>query len=204
MTGIPTDHALRHLLDSLDALHRRPRDRSIPDPTLYANIERRLAAAVRRDRTGDTTRDGYPSGTLGGGGRSQTSSSTETHALSPAERDRHHELTARACLALEDAVANIQHLMSALNSIDDLTSDQGPAPRTCAACTGHRPLHGDQAVAHRGTVGDRLPRATDLCKACWRYVERAYPAGCHNAEPPTPDAIAWHDEHGYWRIRTAA
>jgi len=201
---LPTETSLQALIDSTRALHQKPRDRRLPDPTLLAAIERRILTAVRRDATGTTDRDGYPTSTLGGGYTRTNGSSTETQALSLPERDRHHELTLLAVTNLEQLVLSVQVVLSALNSIDDLTSDRGPAPRTCAACTGHRPLGGDQAVAHRGTVGNRLERDTDLCQPCWDYVRQTAPAGSHTGRLPDPHAIAYHDQRGRWRLRITA
>jgi len=200
---LPTEISLQALIDSTRALHQKPRDKRLPDSTLLAAIERRLLTAVRRDGTGTTDRDGYPTSTLGGNHGGNNGSSTETHALAPPERDRHHELTLLAVTNLEQLVLSVNIVVSALNSIDDLTNDRGPAPRTCAACTGHRPQGGDQAVAHRGTVGNRLERDTDLCQPCWDYVRQTAPAGSHGGHLPTPDAIRWHDQRGRWRLRIA-
>ena len=205
MTRLPSDIAIGHLLDALRNLHTRPRDKTAPDRTLLANIERRLATAVRRDRTGTTTRDGYPTSTLGGGHATHIAgSTTENAALAPTRRDRHHDLTVAACQHLDSAVTHLQALLSALNSLEDLTGGTSVAPRTCQACTGYRPLGGDQAVAHRGTVGDRLTRDTDLCGFCWAFVRQAYPAGSRAGLTPTPTDIAHHDQTGRWRIRLVA
>ena len=203
MTRLPTDTSLQALIDSVRALHQKPRDRRLPDPTLLAAIERRLQRAVTRDRTGTTDRDGYPSSTLGSGSSGTNGSTTETHALNPAERDRHHELTMLAVQNLEQLVMSTNIIVSALNSIDDLISDQGPAPRTCHACTGLRPQGGNQPVAHRGTVGNRLERDTDLCAACYHFVERTAPPGSHAGWLPSAADIAYHDQRGRWRLRIA-
>jgi hypothetical protein len=205
VTGrLPTQTSLQALIDSTRALHQKPRDRRLPDPTLLAAIERRLLTAVHRDNTGTTERDGYRFSTLGGGFGGTNTSTTEAHALSDPQKDKHHEFTSLACSSLEEAVHQINKLISALNSIDDLTSDHGPTPRTCAACTGHRPLGGDQAVAHRGTVGNRLERDTDLCAGCYAYVVQSAPAGSRTGHLPDPLAIRWHDQRGRWRLRISA
>jgi hypothetical protein len=201
---LPTEISLQALIDSARAPYQKPRDRRYPDRTLLDAIERRLLHAYRRDQTGGTEPDGYPNNTLGGGYTRTNGSSTETQALSLPERDRHHELTLLAVTSLEQVVLSWNVIISALNSIDDLTSDRGPAPRTCAACTGHRPLGGDQAVAHRGTVGNRLERDTDLCQPCWDYVRQTAPAGSHRGRLPDPSAIAYHDQRGRWRLRITA
>ena len=201
MTRLPTEASLQALIDSARALYQKPRDRRLPDPTLLAAIERRLLRAVQRDRTGTTDRDGYPGNTLGSGTPTSNGSSTETHALGRPERDRHHELTILAVQHLEQLVLSANVIVSALNSIDDLTSDQGPAPRTCAACTGHRLQGGDRSDVTRGTMGDRLERATDLCRACMDFVRSSAPAGSHAGVLPTPEQIRWHDSHGRWRLR---
>jgi hypothetical protein len=94
-------------------------------------------------------------------------------------------------------------ILSALQSIDDLTEDRGPTPRLCP-CSPHRPLGGPQAVAHRGTVGNRLERDTDLCESCYGYVVQSAPAGSHRGRLPDPTAIAYHDQRGRWRLRITA
>jgi hypothetical protein len=201
---LPTQTSLQALIDSARAPYQKPRDRRFPDRTLLDAIERRLLHAYRRDTTGTTDRDGYPTSTLGGGYTHTNGSSTETQALSSPERDRHHELTLLAVTSLEQVVLSWNVIISALQSIDDLTNDRGPTPRTCAACTGHRPLGGDQEVAHRGTVGDRLEREVDLCEDCRNFVKQTAIPASRGGRLPTPDEIAWHDKRGRWRLRITA
>lgn len=208
MMRLPSDITLGHLTDGLRALNRAPRDKPLAamDRTLLESIERRLARAVTRDRTGHIERDGYPRSTLGNESRGigTPTSTTETAALSRSERDAHHELTALAVTALTETVTSLGKLVSALASLDQLTSDRGPAPRTCNACAGKRPLGGDQLVARRGTVGDRLTTATDLCQPCWDFVRQTAPAGSNAGYLPTEEQIRWHDQRGRWRLRMVA
>lgn len=204
MTRLPSDVALGHLIDALRNLHTKPRDKRAPDRTLLANIERRLATAVRRDRTGTTLRDGYPASTLAGGHATHIAgSTTENAALAAPLRDRHHELVDRACTALLHAVTQLNTLVSALDSIDQLTGTTTLAPKTCAHCTPHLPDGHTRPVHARGTVGDRLTVAVDLCEPCYFYVARTADPGQRDGQLPTPDQIRWHDQHGTWRIRVA-
>jgi len=206
VTRLPTDITIGHLTDGLRALGRPPRDRILAaiDRTLLESIERRLAQAVTRDRTGRIERDGYPTSTLGNGAHSSTPGSrTETAALSRPQRDTHHDLTALAVASLTEAVTALGKLSSALASIDQLTTII-PSPRTCQACEGKRPLGGDQVVAHRGTVGDRLTQAIDLCSFCYHAVEQTAKPGSRAGHIPTEEQILWHDQRGRWRFRVVA
>jgi len=205
VTRLPSDITIGHLTDGLRALSRKPRDRTLAgiDRTLLESIERRLAQAVTRDRTGRIERDGYPTSTLGNGAHSSTPGSrTETAALSQPQRDTHHDLTALAVASLTEAVTALGKLSSALNSLDDLTATSVPSPRTCAHCTGKRGPDRDLPVWRRGTVGNRLPHATDLCSPCFHFVEQTALAGSHTGYLPTDEQIRDHETRGRWRIRT--
>lgn len=219
MTGIPTELAARHLFDSLRALGRKPTSPGLArrDTKLIDSLERRLLEALARDRAGTATADGYPATTSGGFGGNRltilveddrvTVTAVELAALALVEgsspRDRHHELTRRAATALEDAVVALNTLTAALASIDDLTSDRGPTPRTCQHCTGKRGKGNDRTVAHRGTVGDRLERTMDLCEACWSFVRRVANPNSRAGYLPTDQQIRDHEERGRWKIKIA-
>jgi len=202
---LPSDITIGHLTDGLRALSRKPRDRTLAtiDRTLLESIERRLAQAATRDRTGRIERDGYPTSTLGNGVRSSTPGSrTETAALSRPQRDTHHELTMFAVVSLTEAVTALTRLSSALNSLDDLTADTRPTPRTCSHCTGKRGSDADLPVWRRGTVGNRLPNNIDLCSPCFHFVEQTALAGSLTGYLPTDEQIRDHETRGRWRIRT--
>jgi len=202
---LPSDISIGHLTDGLRALNRKPRDhgQTTLDRTLLESIERRLARAVTRDRTGHIERDGYPASTLGpDGGHTSPGSRTETAALAPPQRDQHHELTALAVRRLTDAVTNLGGLVSTLDAIDDLTNDRGPDIRTCAHCTGKRGPDCDLPVWRRGTVGNRLILATDLCSPCFHFVEQTALAGSMAGYLPSDEQIRDHELRGRWRIRT--
>jgi len=205
VTRLPTDVTIGHLTDGLRQLNRPPRDKpqAAIDRTLLESIERRLARAVTRDRTGHIERDGYPTSTLGpDGGRTTPGSRTETAALSRPERDQHHELTALAVRRLTDAVTALGGLVSTLNAIDDLTNDRGPDVRFCAHCTGKRGPDRDLPVWRRGTVGNRLITNVDLCSPCFHFVEQTALAGSLAGYLPSDEQIRDHELRGRWRIRT--
>ena len=195
-----TETGLQHHIDAIRALYKK--DKRYPDRTRLDALERRILRAYRRNNTGTAQRDGYPTTTLGGTYTRTNGSSVEAQALAPPIRDRHHELTVRAVDQIEQIVTYGIWLEMTLDAIEALTNDQGPAPRTCAACTGHRLLGGNQAVSHRGTVGNRLSRAVDLCEPCYGYVTQTADPGTHAGRLPTPVDIASHDRTGRWRLRT--
>lgn len=207
--SIPSGLAIGHLFESLAALNRKPENKLLAaiDPKLIDSLRRRILIAAQRDRTGSVVPDGYP--TSGGGSRGSgiATSATERAAVALADndivRDRHHELTVRATTALEDAVIALNTLASALLSIDDLTDTKGPVPKTCAHCTGKRGAGNDRPIAHRGTVGDRLERAMDLCEGCWSAVRWSAAANSRDGKLPTDAQIRHHEETGRWRLRVA-
>lgn len=169
-------------------------------------MEQQLQQAIRRDKTGTTTPDGYPRSTTGTISTS-SDSTTESAAIALADgsiqRDRHHDLTVDACRALETAVEAWITLSARLASIDDATSETGPASRLCEHCTPALPKRSARKVHRRGTVGDRLTMAMDLCEPCYFFVQRSAPAGSHDGALPTPEQVAHHDRTGTWRMRAA-
>lgn len=209
MSRLPTPVAVEHLFDGLRSLNRRPNTPTLAqrDSKLVDSLQRRMLAALERDRTGTVTPDGYPSVTGGGGSRWNGSSSTERAAVALADgdtgRDWHHELLERATTALNSAVTNLNTLRAALDSLDDLTSDAPPAPRTCQHCTAHLPKSHARVVHRRGTVGDRLTVALDLCEPCYLFVWRSTRPGSQAGLLPDGDQIRHHDETGKWRVRVA-
>lgn len=138
-------------------------------------VERRLLEAVKRDETGSTLPDGYPTGNVGSGGEDAPQSSTEAAALSGYrlnsdgegswgnyEQDRHHELTTAAAEALDRAAAALDTLMSQLDAIDRLATIQRTDPSGhCQAC----------GRWVEGTANDRL--RAGYCDADRKAWERA-------------------------------
>lgn len=173
----------------------------------WMTLEQQLHRAVKRDRAGSTVPDGYPRSTAGGNGTHPGSSSVEGAAVALADgniqRDRHHELTAEACEALEAMAIAGNTLRSRLRSITDLTSDAPPAPRRCECCHGKRGKNNNRTDVHRGTVGDRLEQVMDLCRACRGFVEQSCKPGTRAGYLPDDSQIAQHERTGRWRIRVA-
>lgn len=196
MSRRPTDTAVRHLIDNLRTLNRKGH---------LDDLEHQLLDAIRRDRTARPGPDGYPTNTGGGGSANGSdNSSVETAVIARTNGhppDPHHDLTTRAAQALEDAVINLNTLHAALASLHDHTRQ--PAPRTCQHCTPHLPKGHHRPVHRRGTVGDRLTQALDLCEPCYFYVQRATAAGKGDAELPTAEQIRHHDHTGTWRMKVA-
>jgi hypothetical protein len=202
----PTERQIGALCEQLRRLGRY-RKGVIP----VDDIERRLKAAVTRERAGTTVPDSYPSATLGGegsGGRrrgSPTEKAAAKRADGEVERDRHRELTTEAVERLTRAVEAIQALSHRLDALDDLQSTQGPLRRHCEVCTGLRPLTGDRDVYRRSTVGDRLKVATDLCEPCYDFVRTQFPKpGQRDGRVPTFEEVRFHDQRGRWKLYEVA
>lgn len=197
MQRLPSIGAVTHLLDTIEALHRRPRDRRLasPYPTLHTSITERLTAALRREHQhGTTTPDGYPANTLGTGmpsGKGAHSTPTEAVAASRARppKDEHRELTLKAVRHLDAAVTHINALVTALNAIDELRGEEHQAEQ-CDACGPHReiitPIHA------RGDVGGRLDQPAKLCRPCYEFVFRG------PGRLPTSDEVKHHERNGRW------
>lgn len=197
--------AAKNLFDQLRALDRtRDGKHDIPVP-LVTYLERRLLAALERDRTGTLALDGWPTSTTGNGSNGLPTSSVEAAVVarvdSPQPRDYHRALTRRAAGALEDAVVALNTLRSALASIDDLTKTTGPETKTCAHCTGKRGTGNDRGVYATGTVADRLDQPLALCSPCWHYTEQTATAGSQAGHLPSDEQIRDHETRGRWRIR---
>jgi hypothetical protein len=213
---LPTTVSIQRLTETLRALGEAP---ARGKPRRIDDLEARLVRAVERDRTGVSVPDGYPTGTLGGGGRGGpvvavdadehgpadvvSLTSVEATVIARAEqvRDRHHELTVRAVQAVDAAVAGVQRAFGALASLDDLLKTGPPAPKTCDHCTGKRRKGGDRPIYVRSTVGDRLERAKALCQACHDFVRQSAAAGSRAGYLPSDKQILDHEDRGRWRIR---
>jgi len=205
---LPTVTATRHLVDNLGALDRPPRDPKLAKhyTTLLDAIRQRLISAVERDAAGSNRRDGYPARTLGDGTPRGSAGLTSVEAAADSrlkpQRDRHHELTARATTALAAADVNLNIVVAALASLDDLTDDSGPEASTCDAC--HPIRDGYTLATRRNTsVGGRLERPAHLCEACYEFVRQTALEDSNAGYLPSPEQVTHHDERGRWRIKAA-
>lgn len=144
-------------------------------------VERRLLAAIRRDETGTTERDGFPSGAgPGDGGEYAAQSTAEAAALSTyrlddprhpeqsagywgqQERDEHHAYTDAAANALERAADALSDLIEKLDAIDRLAHQTRTDPSgSCLVCS--------RFV--EGTSVDRLRRG--MCSSDYNAWVRA-------------------------------
>ncbi|HMG43956.1 MAG TPA: hypothetical protein VK611_21665 [Acidimicrobiales bacterium] len=222
MALLPTTVSIQRLTETLRALGEAP---AKGQPRRIDDLEARLVRAVQRDGTGVSVPDGYPTGTLGGGGRGGPVVAVEADENGPADvvavtsvegtviariepderavrqlRDRHHELTVRAVQAVDSAVAGVQRAFGALASLDDLLKTGPPAPKTCDHCTRKRGKGWDRPIYATGTVGDRLERAKALCEACHSFVRQTAAAGSRAGYLPSDKQISDHEQRGRWRI----
>lgn len=210
MTRLPSDASIAHLADSLVNLSRprtSPTGKPIGKAPRCAEMAAALIDAVTRDRAGgNPTPDGYPTSTMGDPHRGHGGSSVEATVIALAgriPRDPHHELTLAMVQAAEETIAAAQRWQSLALSIGDLTrTDGGAKVRTCEWCTPHLPKDNARKVHRRGTVGDRLVQALDLCEPCYFFVVRSTKTGgMRDGVLPTGDQIRHHDTHGTWLVR---
>jgi len=213
---VPRDAGTGRRVPSRDTVHEYV-ERLRQVARQAASVEARLGRAVERERSGTNLPDGWPSGGGGNddGGRGDDGfqSSTERAAAARlgreyapdarAPRDRHRELTLAAFDHLRRAVHGAEIAWGVLRALDELL-EEGDAEvtvRSCEACTGKRGRGGNRAVAHRGTVGDRLKYALDLCDACYGFVERTAKPGSRGGYLPSEDQVRRHEERGRWRLK---
>lgn len=199
----PSTVTVAYVIETFVDAARRPADKPA---CAYRDAETRLTAAVRRDRSGTTTPDGWPPTTESGGGGSGSGSSVERAVLmlvgdEHVPIDRHRLLTRRAYGRLLDALAAWNDVRTILDEIDELTGRTVVTTPTCEVCTGRRGKGNDRTVAHRGTVGDRLERRMDLCDRCYQFVVRTAPAASREGYLPTDEQIRYNEERGRWRMR---
>lgn len=143
MTSIDPTH-VRAEIERLRRLQRTTvngRPHVLPDGATSAldTVEKRLLEAVRRDLAGDSTVDGYPTGSLSNGGENAAQSSTEGAALARIDGtppvDKHHALTDTAVAHLEAAAAHVRRLVETLDAIDRLATIHRQDPSGyCNAC----------------------------------------------------------------------
>jgi hypothetical protein len=147
VTAHPADDAVRAIIGQI-----RRAD--------WGSIEAATIAALRRDRAGSPSADGYGSRASGSGARgSPEHTSTEAAALSGPRRDEHHELAAAAVAALERAARSCAAATAALQRVDEIAA-QPARPFERAACA----EHWCEDPADDGRKG--------RCEACYRYRKR--------------------------------
>lgn len=152
----------------------------------WSDLERRLTAALDRDRTGSTRPDGYPAGTLGGGRGSAELTSTESAAEQRAfgrTTDPLRLHVEHAVAALTQAVDATTKLTARLDTIDRLASPVEPEPcEACARFATNREIHGhriEDMILFTDSNG-RLDRHWRLGSWCYDQVRRS-------GEIPTED-----------------
>lgn len=158
----PTEQAAA---DRIYQIRRLTVPRTDKQPSILDDAERRLLDAIRRNRSGTPTKDGFGSGRPSMGGE-DAGSSTETAALANLTKtpaDPIAEELAAAWLELEEAVANLNRFRHRLDLIDHLSAvnvRQDPSGN-CIVC--------DRFV--EGTANDRLRRG--MCAADFAAWDRA-------------------------------
>jgi hypothetical protein len=163
----------------------------------WVAVERRLAAALQRERAGTVASDGWGRGrdfnARGGTTLGDPTGSASLGRLTPpgSRADPHAHLTRAALRALTDAVEAKDRLVTHLTALTSLIThddDQVPECEPCRAGGIHHP------AVRWGDVGGRLPEPVNLCLATYEYVRR------HGALPAPADC-ARHDASGRWRVR---
>lgn len=154
------------------------------DSVAWSKLGRGVLAARQRDNTGSVVPDGFPTGTLGGGGSRATSTDTSTEraglalAEEPPRHDEHHELTLRAVTALLEIEQLQRRLVRDLKRIDEIADKPAQAyvAPTCA-----------EAHCEDPASGGRRGR----CDPCRKWLEReAKRRGCDVVElGPVPVAV---------------
>lgn len=164
----------------------------------WALIERRLAAALVRERAGSVVPDGYPSG--GGNGRSSgavadPTGRVATDRLSDAIwlKDAHRKHTLKACAELDALMTSFNRLEGHLTQITRLINPNEARMPDCVPCAAAGVHH---TSIHWGTVGGRLAEPTHVCAKVYEFVRR------HHRLPTSAEASN-HDRTGRWRVRTA-
>lgn len=183
----PTDQQIHELVERLRT-------------TDWRNLELRLKADLRRDRSGTTNADGYPASTLtGGGGNELTSveSAAERRIAGTARGDKIRNHLEHAVGFLEQAAASTGALTNRLDAIDQLIDPDTIDRKVCESCAQGAP--NPQAPEHYGSVNGRLTRPMHLCGPCYDFVFRYEPRD--QARLPTVDELKQHDLTGRWRAR---
>jgi hypothetical protein len=168
------------------------------------DIERRLLAALERDKAGTTIADGYPSSTMpgGGGGAELTSVESAAERRIAGTKDSVRAHLEHAYGYLEQAAISQGALG---NRLDAAEREMSPDPsmvdvKVCESCAQGAPE--PRRPEHYGTVNGRLPVNTHLCGACYDFVQRYEPR--NEARLPSVEEIAQHHLTGRWRARRTA
>lgn len=187
--SLPTQHQARELIRKIRRLDL-PKDH--PD---WTALQKDLLEALHRDRSGVDTADGYSRGTLGGGTGSGELTSVEGAASSriAGRTDELHDHLERAANFLEEAALNVGAFTNRLALIETIV---GTPPKTARVCESHHRVKGDTTEPEiYGTVGGRLTKNLDLCRACWDFVR------AHD-RIPTDEEINEHSLRGKFRVRS--
>lgn len=166
------------------------------------DMERRLKAAIARDKAGTTTADGFPSSTLPGGHGGSELTSVESAAsrrLSRRDDDPAHR-------NLEYAVGYWQQAASSLNAaynMLDLAEKAMAAPTTivkaCESCVAAE-RQDPQPPTHTSTVAGRLSTDRDLCDDCYWFI---YRLPVDEGRFPSVEEMARYVLTGKWRQRVS-
>lgn len=160
----PTD---QQITDSVRAIRRLNLDGHQAD---WPELERRLKRHLKRDASGSSDADGYPTSTLpeGGGGSGLTSVEAGAEARLAGREDRVHHHLEQAIGNLVEAQLNVGALVNHLAKIDDIINEP---PKTLRLCQSHARIPGTTIGGdHWGTVGGRLAEHHALCRPCYDVV----------------------------------
>lgn len=162
-----------------------------------SEIEARLARAIEIEQKVGQANDGYQSDVRIDkiSAKHTTGSSVERKALGKKVSDPHRNYTLEACVFLKSASSNLNQLLHRLDAIDDLRKTEVKI-FLCESC-GH--LTGSK-VDHRGTVGDRLERARELCRNCYNFVVQTANPNTRKGKLPTEKQINDFERKGRWKI----
>ncbi len=184
----PSDQQLADLFESLRSVNLK-------------QLERRLAAALERDRRGGSSRpDSMPTRASGaggsGGGAELTAVESAANVLTFGKvRDPLHDEVVTAVRAVETATSNLYGAQNVLDRLAAQFEDRALVPVHCEPCKAAGLVH--EADFFHTSAGGRLDREYDLCSAVYSLAIRT-------GELPDSDAIRQHARTGRWRQRIAA
>jgi hypothetical protein len=166
----------------------------------FRALEQRAAQLLDRHRrvlAAGRGHDGFPAGTMGGGGGGSELTSVESASDARVfgrglEPDRFERDCERVFDLLQQAASSLGGAVNLLDRLDGqaVADDPDPEPR-CELC-GQAGLDRDPARYARALEG--LPHPMWVCQPHYDFVAK------HQATP-TPDQTRHHDESGSWRIR---
>lgn len=164
-------------------------------------LERRLIAALDRDKAGTTVADGYPSTTMSGGGGSElTSVESAASRRIAGTKDEVRNALERACGYLEQFATSGGAFINSLEKAEKLMNpDKETVVTICDSC-GMSP--NPRPPEHYGTVNGRLTESKNLCGACYDFVARFEPRT--ESRLPSEEEILRHHLTGRWRARRTA